>query len=101
MKLIKEQDMPLLGRKRLTYLVEHKGQKTPARLTLRDQVAKAHKVEPDHVSIRHVYQKFGSGISKVIANIYSDTKIKDLVDITRKKDIERLKKQQEPQEAKN
>ena len=99
MKLIKEQDMPLLKRKRLTYLVDHKGQKTPARLTLRDQVAKTHKVQPEQVSIRHVYQKYGYGVSKVIANIYSDIKVKELVDITRKKDIERLKK--EPKEATN
>ncbi len=95
MKLQKEQEMPLLARKRQTFVIEHHKDKTPSRLELRAQVAKHNKTKEDLVNIRHVYQQYGEGKSKIIAHVYNDAKLCQKLDPLRKKDQERMKKQAE------
>lgn len=96
MKLTKEQDMPLLARKRLTYTIDHLKTKTPTRLELRKEVAKQNKTKEECVTIRHVHQQYGKGVSKVIAHVYTDAEVCKKLDFMRKKDQEHLKKNAEP-----
>ena len=73
-EIIKENETPLLSRKRLTVKVDFEG-KTPARLDLKKDIAKKIKSEPELVVIRHIYQRFGSKTAKVIVHVYSDRKM--------------------------
>lgn len=70
MKLVKEVDMPLLSRKRVVFEIEHLGEATPSEESVKQKIASYFKVEPSVVSIRHIYSRFGSGMSKVIAHVY-------------------------------
>jgi ribosomal protein S24E len=72
MKLIKEKDVPLLGRKRINLYAKFVGKSTPTKIKLRQDVAKLVKSKPELVVIRHIYQKFGAGEAKIIAHVYND-----------------------------
>ncbi len=70
-EILKERDVPLLKRKRVTAMVTYDGGATPNILALKDVVASKLKVESDLVAIRHVYQQYGFTQAKVIAHIYT------------------------------
>lgn len=72
-KLLKTKEMPLLGRTRLSYMCTFDGS-TPDRMTLTKEVAKLNKSKPEMVIIKHIYQRFGVGNAKIIANVYTDEK---------------------------
>lgn len=72
MKNIKEKEMPLLGRKRITIEFESAGQPTPAKSFVKEEIAKKYNTKPELVAIRHVYTNFGNSKAKVIAHIYND-----------------------------
>ena len=74
MKVTSEKNMPLLARKRINIEVDHVEAPTPSRASLKAKVAEHFKVQPELVSIRHIYPKFGQNSSKVIAHIYEDEK---------------------------
>ena len=65
----KERETPLLGRKRITAVIENEGP-TPSRLDLQDALAKQLKAKRDLVIIKHVYSRFGEQNVKVIAHVY-------------------------------
>jgi ribosomal protein S24E len=67
--LIKEQDNPLLSRKRMTFEIEAPDV-TPSRLKLKEAIAHKLKSEPGKVIIRHVYTRFGSRTVKAIVHVY-------------------------------
>lgn len=71
MELIKENEMKLLSRKRLTLMRENKGA-TPSRQDLIKEVAKQFNVKEDLVIIKHVYSQFGETKTKIIAHVYTD-----------------------------
>jgi len=73
MEILKEREMKLLSRKRVTLLIEEKGA-TPSRQELIGQVASKFKVKENLVIIKHIYPQFGEGKTKLIVNIYSDEK---------------------------
>ena len=76
MELIKENEMKLLSRKRLTLMRENKGA-TPSRQDLIKEVAKQFNAKEDLIIIKHVYSQFGENKTKIIVHIYSDrTKMK-------------------------
>jgi len=89
MKLIKEKEMPLLSRKRLTLEMEHAGSSTPKKEGVRELVAKLAKTKPELVTIRHIYTRFGIGKSKVIAHVYQN---EDELKILEKKKEKKEKK---------
>jgi len=76
-KLVKENDMPLMGRKRLTYMCSFDGS-TPSRADFKNHIAKDKKVEPSLVIVKHIYQRFGSRDAKIIANVYHKKEMIDL-----------------------
>ncbi len=69
--LIKEKDMKLLSRKRITLEVETEGA-TPSRLDLLKGIAKKFNSSEDLVIIKHIYPQFGKKKTKIIAHIYDD-----------------------------
>ena len=72
LQIIKETEIPLLSRKRVTLEYSSQNNKTPVRKQLVKDIAKKLKAKEDTVAIRHIYTKFGNSISKVIAHIYKD-----------------------------
>jgi len=76
MKKLYEKDMPLLSRKRIVYEIDHSKKSTPKKVDLEEQISKDLNVGKDLLKIKHIYSKFGESISKVIAHVYSDAKIK-------------------------
>ena len=71
MEILKERDMNLLSRKRISIMIENKGA-TPSRSELINEIAKKYKVNPGLVVIKHIYQQFGQSKTKLIVNIYND-----------------------------
>ena len=71
---LKEKEVILLGRKRVRFELEHQGQSTPTKSSIKDEIAKKYNTKPELVAIRHIYSKFGSTRAKVIAHIYNDEK---------------------------
>ena len=72
LKKLKEQEMPLLERKRITYEADNEGNSTPSKEKLKEEIAKLNEVDISLVGIRHIFTKFGSSKFKVIAHIYKD-----------------------------
>ena len=66
--------MPLLTRKRIKFEIEHQNNSTPSKNSIKEEIAKKYNVKQELISIRHIYSKFGSNKSKVIAHIYKDEK---------------------------
>ncbi len=71
MEVIKEKDMKLLSRKRVTLIRDNKGA-TPSRQQLISEVASQFKVKEELVIIKHVYSQFGENKTKLIVHIYND-----------------------------
>ncbi|MDD5254269.1 MAG: hypothetical protein PHG05_04190 [Candidatus Nanoarchaeia archaeon] len=92
--LIKEQEMPLLLRKRLTYEVEFE-KSTPRKEDVKKEIAKATGVPEEHIKLRHLYQKYGTTKAKAIVNVY-----KNAEDLKRVEEIKKKKKKDGKKESK-
>ena len=68
---LKEKEMSLLSRKRVTLMIDNDGA-TPSRLELLKAVAKKFNISQDLVVIKHIYPQFGRKKSKLIVHIYDD-----------------------------
>jgi len=77
LKVLKEKDMKLLSRKRVSLMLENQ-KSTPSRKILIPEVAKKFKVKGKDVIIKHIYPQFGNSNVKIIANIYEDEKKKGM-----------------------
>jgi ribosomal protein S24E len=96
-EIIKEKDMPLLARKRITLNATFQSQATPSAATVRTELAKKMKVKENLVAIRHIYQHFGGGNAKVIAHVYKN--LEDLKALEKKKAVMEEKKEEAKPEA--
>ena len=67
----KEKETPLLSRRRVSATMVFDSE-TPARVKVRDALAKKLKEEASLVVIRHIYQRFGSRTAKIIAHVYQN-----------------------------
>jgi ribosomal protein S24E len=74
LEILKEQEVPLLNRKRISLLVDFKGGATPSILDFKEEVASKLKIKNELVSIKHVYQRYGASKAKIIAHIYKTRK---------------------------
>jgi len=97
--LLKERDSKLLNRERKTFEVLFTG-KTPSKQELKESISKGLKIDKGLVSIKHIYQRFGSGKAKVITNIYKNKEDFERFEKTKekKKDSKKEKKEQPKQE---
>lgn len=80
LKILGQRTNPLLQRKEVEAVVYHVGLSTPQRLQIREELAKALGVDKDLVYVVHVYTQYGIGVSRVIAHIYDDKKVAELVE---------------------
>ena len=85
MKLIKEQELPLLKRKRVTYELEHFKKPTPSKQEISKALAEKTKSSEDSISVIHIYPHFGREKSKIIANIYKSKENKEAIEKINKK----------------
>jgi len=72
MKIIKQQEFPLLNFKTLTLHIEYPKSVTPKNETLTKEIASFVKAKEDLVVIKNIYPKFGDTEAEVIADIYHD-----------------------------
>jgi small subunit ribosomal protein S24e len=84
MNIQKEEYNELLKRRRITIELEHFNNPTPKKEIIKEKVAEKYKQPPETISIRHIYPKFGRGISKVIAHIYEKEETKDYLEPKKK-----------------
>ena len=71
LELQKEKELPLLSRKRATFVIEAEGA-TPSRKDLIKEVAKKINVDEKLVVLKHIYSKFGYSDAKIIAHVYKN-----------------------------
>ena len=68
---LKEKDMKLLSRKRVSLEMDNEGA-TPSRIELVKAIAKKFNVSEELIVIKHIYSQFGKKKTKIIAHIYPD-----------------------------
>lgn len=94
MKILNEQETPLLSRKRITAEITYEGA-TPSRIKIIAELVKQVKAESKLIELRHVYAKFGDTRSKVIAHVYdNEENMKKIVKLG-KKALEKIQKEVE------
>ncbi len=69
LELLKEKEVPILSRKRYTYILEAE-KATPSRLELLKEIAKKLNTAEKLIVIKHIYSQYGSSKVKVIVNAY-------------------------------
>ena len=101
-EILKEKDMQLLSRKRVSAMIQSEGP-TPSRLDLKKQLAKKLNKDPELVILKHIYPKYGKSDVKVIAHVYDNKE--ELEKFELKKLVEKhkepeVKKEEAPAEEK-
>jgi len=81
-KILKELEMPLLKRKRITLEID--SEKTPSANELNDEIVKTLKFDKDLIKIKHIYTSFGKRQSKAIIHVYTDKKTLETIEIKKK-----------------
>lgn len=88
-EILKQHNFPLLKRKRISAMIEFEVA-TPSKQQVIDSLSSKLKTDKDLISVRHIYQKFGSRKAKVIAHIYEDKdSLNKIEKINKKKKVEK------------
>ena len=98
MKIVKQEFNPLLERKQVEIELEHEGNKTPSNQEVKKLVSEHFKVSEDLTVIKHIYTKFGGGISKVFAYVYENKDFFNSIEIIRKSKKKKDKKSEAKKE---
>ncbi|MEK6940350.1 MAG: hypothetical protein AABW49_00420 [Nanoarchaeota archaeon] len=93
-KIIKERDLPLLSRKRITFVLDHPGMSTPKIEAISQEVATELKSTIDCIKIQHVYPQFGLQQSKIIAHVYSSAEALNKIETKHKKNGKQKEKKE-------
>ena len=90
MKRLKEENIDLLQRRRITYILEHEKKPTPSNQEIIKDVAKDLNVSEELIKIRHIYSHFGVEKAKIIAHVYENKEaLKKFEEIKKKKKVEK------------
>lgn len=100
MKVIKETDFKLLNRKRIVIEVQHEKKPTPKLEEIRKEVSSFLKMPEELISIRHIYTKYGSPISKVIVHSYNSKENLQEIEFRKKNPRKKKEKKAATQPAK-
>lgn len=87
LKMLNEQEVPLLGRKRINYIVEF-DLGTPSKKEILENLARSLKIDKELIAIRHIYQRFGDTKAKIIVHVYKN-----------KEDLKKLEKKVKKEES--
>lgn len=71
---------------------------TPSREQVTQLLSEKFSSTPETIKIRTIKGKFGSKVFLIVANIYKSKEDKDKVELKKKKDVEREKKQAQPEQ---
>lgn len=85
MEILKENKMPLLGRKQVELKTEFMKQPTPSKEELKKQIATKLKVDESVLTIRKVEQKFGSNTCTITVNVYNSPELMQKYEVYKKK----------------
>jgi len=96
--LIEEKEAPLLMRKRISFEIDNEKNKTPPEAEIKKSVAEKLKVDESTVAIRHVYQKYGTAKSKVIAHVYKNAEELKRIEEIKKKAKKKAKEEKKKEE---
>ena len=69
-----EKENKLLNRREITLSVDHEGEETPARSTLKDKIASLVNASKGEIIIDQVKSEYGKGKSNVVVRVYDDEK---------------------------
>ncbi len=72
MKIIKQQEFPLLNFKTLTLHIEYPKSVTPNNEFLTKEIANFIKIKENLVIVKNIYPRFGDTEADVIADVYND-----------------------------
>ena len=100
MKIIKQEYNPLLERKQVVVSLEHEGNKTPSNQEVKKLISENFKTAEDLITVKHVYTKFGDGISRIFAYVYENKDIFNAIELIRKKKKKKEVKTEAKEEAK-
>src|SRR3989338_8170579 len=70
-EILKENETPLLSRKRYTIRINTTGA-TPSRKDLLQAISQKTKSNPNLTIIKHIYPQYGGKFTKIIVHIYKD-----------------------------
>ena len=85
MNLKKEQEHKLLGRKSLIYEIEHAGQATPTKKEIKETVATTTGAPAEKITIKSVNTRYGTNTSTILAHLYEDEAVMNLLEPPRGK----------------
>lgn len=71
LNILKEKEMRLVSRKRITLEIDNKGS-TPSRQEILEEIGKKFNIPKDLIIIKHIYPQFGNRKTKVIVHIYQN-----------------------------
>jgi len=95
MKIIKQEEYPLLMRKQIEFEFDHKNNKTISKEEALKEVSSSLKIAPELIKIKVINTKYGSNKSKIIANVYDNTdKLKSIEEFRKKPKQKKEKKAQ-------
>jgi len=100
MKVIQEKDSPIFERKTCIVEIEHPGKPTPSRKEIKQQIAKKYQTQENLIAIEKVKTNFGLNSLRVNFNIYKDEKLKDFLEVKKKKDKKEEEQKEAPKEEK-
>lgn len=86
MKILQENDSPLLDRKSLVLEMEYSKGPTLSRTEIRKKIAEKFKVAQNLVAIQEIKTKFGGKFLKITCNIYKDEKLLKYLEVKKKKE---------------
>ncbi len=99
MNPIKETNYKLVDYKRVVFEVDHDKSKTPTNQEILDKISKNLKVDHELIKLKHIYTKYGSTKSKIIAHVYGNVEnLKRIEEIKKKPKVKKEKKQQAKKE---
>ena len=71
-KIIKEEDNPVIGRKEVQCVINHLGEQTPTRESVQSNIAAQLNTDKEFVVIQSIEGHFGEPISQVVAHCYNE-----------------------------
>ncbi|MBU1204063.1 MAG: hypothetical protein KKG60_03280 [Nanoarchaeota archaeon] len=85
MKILEKTENPLLSRTKLKIDLDHSNQPTPKKEDIISGIAKTLNTKPGLIKLEHIYTKFSSGKSRIIAYVYKDEKTLKSIQKNKKK----------------
>lgn len=88
--LVKEYEVPLLSRKRVTFSVEYPKSATPKEADITKSAATLLKTQPECIKVQHIYPRYGETKAKIIAHVYNSPEdLMKIETINKKKKVEK------------